>query len=373
MALCRFYADDGDRFGPLKNMDLKPFWHIKCVTTSRGDDEWHRVSEDEVSLAHILVRDKGVKLQPGLKYKFTIEVYPPTPVVDIEMSGPVFDVTGYRSVKTCVFVVNREFSYRYYGTEHCDRIMVRTNEITAGDDNVFVRPRFNVYLNKDDPFTLTLGERMRLSETDIDLVLPSGTLSPVHSQVLRANSGYFSALLSFGTSSGKSVLDGNMLKLTDEFSDEVWNLAIEYMYRQQIECNDIGQLQDLLVLGDKYLVKELVVSVARRLQDFVGDRLYERATPYVISLMSMAVYYQTKLDSRGAAEMQDLLKFCHDLIHCRCHELFSQENFVTAYAEFIFYEKELRGEPTSGALARAGTAMDKPPMVMLGKRKWNTD
>lgn len=363
MALSRYYMDDGENFGPLKNMDRKPYWRVKSVSVDSGTG-WRRAVDDEVSLAHVMVRDKGAILSPGFKYQFMIEIFPPSIISDVETSGPVFDVVGRSGINRHVFVLNNELRYNSFCERHCEKLLVTTNMITGSDDPVFVRPRFKVYLHRDDPDLLTLHERLRLLEHDVELVTPTGKMFPVHSQVLRANSCYFSTMLDYaGSSAALSVnADGRKIMLDDEFSDEVWELAVEYMYRTNISCNDIEDLQNLLVLGDKYLVKDLVISAARRLQDFVGDRMYDKALPYVVSIMMMAVYYHTKLDDRGKAEMQVLLRYSRDLVHANCHELWTHESFVTAYSEFVVFEREMLGVDAE--------VQDKPMMKMLGKRKW---
>lgn len=306
--------------------------------------------EDEsVERSHILC-DKGMPAVAGCRFEFHIEVCPPTRVTVVEFQGNVDDVVGFNERPQHVFVLNKNKTYSVYTDRPCTRIVMKTAVLKEEDKPISIRPYFKTSFYDSNEDVLSLADRLRLSNPDFRIKLNSGQFIPIHQTVLRANSGYFDSVIEWK----KEV---EFVEADADFTDNTWSAAVRFMYDTDVDSETIEELQELLVLGNKYLVKDLSIVAARRLKALINDSCYENVTPYLISVMHMVADYKSTADDRLQMELHDMMNCCKSFMHSNCHQLWKERDFVIEYAKFLEAHDEVKeGERT--------------PMLMLGKRKW---
>jgi len=361
MSYQNFYVDSHRNCGPIHLMEAMPYWRLQKVYKGLDEDHMVLVPENEFEYAHALVQDKGVKLEPGYIYRFHILMHGTAPINHVYYSGNIRDIVGKSKMNLDTFVVNPSMHYRSYSRVHCDRIIVTTNMILTDDASLNVVPQFEMFAPSEHSDIPTLEDKLRLLPRDTILELRSGTQIMVHSFVLQAGSGYFRAALDFQDSPGKT--DWHLKMEASAFCDEVWRAAVDFMYNPVVSLTDIEQLQDLVALGDEFIVNSLVVVATRRIKELIEDELPAGTNPYLVSVMTMAVFYMSKLDDSCKAEMRQLMWTCESVVRNMGNSMLQNDEFILAYGEYVRYRKSvLPDEPERDSR--------KKPFRLLGKRCW---
>jgi len=370
MSYQSFYTDSQGNFGPLSLMSTKPYWKVDSVHRGLDFDDMTRVECSEIEMAHVLVQNRGVQLETGYVYKFLIRFHCAhgLEIERVEFQGPVYDIVGKNRKLSCfsqnVFVINPERKYYSMSKMDCEYFELQTKMITTADTTkLYVRPYFRISYDATLSDIPSLDMRIRMLPCDMKIVLPSGKVIDIHSIVAAASSAFFKAAIDFGQYSGGAT--DKVVRIEDaSLSDEAWSAAVEFMYKADLFEDSIELLQDLVVIGDKYMVDSLTLMAVRRLIYIVDDEVYAKAGPYVISLMTMAVHYMSRGDETVSTYMNLLLKSCESFIRSRSNDLFHSEEFCMAFAEFIRTKKHLLED---------GTVLIQPirtPVRVLGKRVW---
>jgi len=372
MSYQSFFADTQGNFGPLTLMNTKPYWKVDCVTKGLDHDDMTKVDYKEIEMAHILVDKRGVQLETGYVYKFTIRLHCAhgLSIERVNFEGPVLDIVGSSRNMSCysqnVFVINPERRYYSMSRMDCDSFELRTKMITVSDHGrLYVKPHFRIAHELTLTDIPSLDMRIRMLPCDLKIFLPSGTALDIHSIVAAANSAFFKAAMDFGRHSGEAT--DKVIRIEDDsFSDEAWRAAVEFMYKADLFENSIELLQDLVMIGDKYMICSLTLMAVRRLICIVDDEVYAQAGPYVISLMTMAVHYMSRGDETVSTHMNLLLRSCEGLIRSNNTDLFQSEEFCIAFADFLKTKKHLLKDDD----LLIGPV--RTPVRVLGKRTWGT-
>jgi hypothetical protein len=292
-------------------------------------------------------------------YKIVFDVYPACRVTDVRFSGPLFDVMG-KNGDDVTFIKYPKRKYSCFTDRNTDKIVVKTCKVGAPTtfwfEPDFVSNRFEVPKE-------TLESRIRAQPTDMELVVPGEepTVLPVHSFVVRASTEFFDNAAKFNGSS--------RIALCDKFSVDAWKMAVNYMYSPVIESTCIPDIQDLMMIGDMYQIKSLVLSGAIRLRNFVNDNVTVNALAYVLSIMSLGCHFVARHDDSIEKEMVELCQACMYLIVNKAEDLMQDREFLKAFNEIIPMLEEMEGVLH---LRNAGLEeFDRRPVMILGKRKWN--
>lgn len=351
---CRtFYADPHGNFGAMRRLESRPFTRVAEAFYDLGTGI---AVNKSVPMSHIL-STKGWKPNiHGVEISFKIDVLPPSSVCGIEYEGHILDIVGKNENDEDVFVVNEERHYRVFKKSPCTHIFARTKVLKHDDPPIFVRPFFSVYDKIVNEDIIPVANRIKAMATDVELVLPSGKTHPYHSVILRASSEFFEQLLSDKFNTPERI------ELKD-FSDDLWLLALDFMYETSIRKSQvtIEQLLDLCVLGDKFLVFQLVSVAVRVLCTMLEDDYCHFVKPYLISMMSLVLFFDGKEpDCIVKADMQGLWLGVTEYIRTHWHDFIDCEDFLIEYANVCKEAKlhELKASTTRFAL--------------LGKRRWDS-
>lgn len=318
----KYYRDAFSNFGPIESMKHKPYMRVsRCVINGTTDDS-------STERSHIL-SDKGMVVDEQSEYEFHVDVLPPTRITRLQYQGNVLSIHGKTDNNLDAFVVGELYSV--YSEYECCSFVVKVGK---GNRNVSVRPWIKTLMATerfDD--LMRLPDRLKLSEPDFRLVLPTGEALPTHRCVLVASSAFFEARLSWAPD--KHELRDCYKLEEDAFSLNAWAAALAFMYDTEIHTHDVRELQDLLKLGAQYMVRDLPTCVARMLHAFVNEAQPHNVTGFAVPLLQLADLYKDSDNEILKIDMNSLKNDCLSFIRMHACTLIMEPDFVASYAEYL--------------------------------------
>lgn len=357
MLMRSYYKDGHGNFGPMNTCRHWPYSRVSKVQQSMQDSDIVQRVED-VKLAHVL-SSKGWKVSPeyeGFRLMFEIEVTPAWKVKSVLLNSQIYDARGFNRNSDSTFVLNRSKGYDVFSDRPTNKIIIRTRNLKGDNQPLLFDIMFASPAESPAQDVLTLEDKIRMMEPDV-LIKFSDTekLSRLHLCVIRANSPVLENIIQYHLLREP----GTPVCLT-QYTSFIWLLAFQFMYSSNLdEVDDIAVIQELIELGDQFLVKDLMRVGVRRLTFFVKNHESSMTNvgAHLISMLEMTLYYRTRVTDSMEAEFQELKSQCEiylywhkNLIQCR--------QFAVAYGKYV------------AMLPESEEYENETTFPLLGKREW---
>lgn len=359
------YVDAMGNIGSLSRMVKYPIMSLTGIWSSLEPYQ----SEKKISEATcnmVMVSGKGFMPEPGYYYTILIKIQPATAVKGFTFHGPLCDVVGNISPDATqnAFCYNPELKYKIVSSTPVSELIIRTKAISHSN---VVPLWFKVNFATSDPLDRdinlpSLGDFLSMNP-DFEIVIQhTGTVLRVSKAVIR-RAGAFNTMLSFKEnidpqSSHRIVMD------TDKYSDDVWRAAYFFMLHTRLSGDNIETLIKLYEFGDEFLVSGLCLYVVQVLRARVDDGVFVGLNPYLIPLLHMSVFWQTRdgIDSDLVLRLCELNHDCEIAACNHSHTVMRHcPDFMDAWAKYLRYKEIWLGPIPQ---------LDRNPVHMIGPMDW---
>lgn len=296
----------------------------------------------------IMVSGKGFVPEPGYYYEFIFEVFPPTVLEGFCFDGPLKSVVGTerqpKSVDS-VFCYNEKSKYKVCTELPCRFIKLHTSMILLNHAApLYFSANFPMVHPLDKlPNVPTLADVV-YRNPDFTIVLQrTGTEIPV-CKVALMRSVAFKTMLEFRLKVDTGPIHRIVME-TEDYSDDVWKLAIHYLVFDKVQTDDIDRLLDLFKFGHEFQVCCLCLTIVHALHRRVEDGTFVGLNPYILSMLSMSVYYQSlDIDSELRSMLCELNRECEIAVCNRSYTLMRyQPEFIGMWHKYLEYKQTCVG------------------------------
>ena len=359
------YVDAMGNIGPLSRMVKYPIMRLVGIWSSLEQGINERKVKD-ASCNMVMVSGKGFMPEPGYYYSIIVNIQPATAVKGFTFNGPLCDVVGNitPTASQNAFCFNPELKYKITSSTPVAQLVIRTKVIS----HLNVMPLwFKVNFDASDPLDRnlelpSLGDFLSMNPDFKIVIKNSGFVLDVCKAVI-SRAGAFRTMLSFKENIDPNSSDRVVME-TDKYHDDVWKSAYFFMLHTRLSGDDIETLIKLYEFGDEFIVPGLCPYVVQTLRARVDDGVFVGLNPYLIPLLHMSVFWQTRdgIDSELVLRLRELTPDCEISACNHSHTVMRHcPDFMEAWARYLRYKEAWLGPIPP---------LERDPVHMLGPMEW---